>query len=237
MKIKEELRRIRSMKQRIFSTMIAIVMLFAVAGLAACELNNPTLAEYQAAARVDLTNYAESRGQTNFTTENWTVIQGHVTTGKAAIDEAIKKAGVRTARDTAKAAVGAVPRKNNEGSYIRHLNSDLRIKAQMENQIRLDYLVEFDLPNDIKFGDVFIPYYFGTYSGSVAVIITAGLDYEDIGLSTEVAGINFGQHGLPFILIWNDGNFYQLNEAYDQKLLTLNNIENIRYYWQPFFVA
>jgi len=105
------------MKKKILGIAIAIVMLFAVAGLAACELNNPTLAEYQATARVDLTNYAESRGQGNFTTENWAVIQGHVTTGKAAIDAANNKPAVRTARDNAKATVRAVETNGNNISF------------------------------------------------------------------------------------------------------------------------
>ena len=96
------------MKKKILGIAIAIVMLFAVAGLAACELNNHTLAEYQAAARVDLTNYAQSRGQTNFTTENWAVIQDYVATGKAAIDAAETKPAVRIARDNAKAAIRGV---------------------------------------------------------------------------------------------------------------------------------
>ena len=97
------------MKKKILGIAVAAVMLLAVAGLAACELNNPTLAEYRATARVDLTNYANSRGQINFTTENWAVIQGHVTTGKAAIDAAGTKPAVRTAVLVSAALIAPVP--------------------------------------------------------------------------------------------------------------------------------
>jgi len=127
------------MKKKILGIAIAIVMLFAVAGLAACELNNLTLAEYQATARVDLTNYANSRGQTNFTTENWAVIQGHVTTGKAAIDAAETKPAVRTARDNAKAAVGAVPREVNEMGTFYSLGHAFRVGLITRNDV-LDIL-------------------------------------------------------------------------------------------------
>jgi len=89
---------------------IAIMMLFAIAGLAACELNNPTLAEYQATAITALEDYATSKGQRNYTSENWLVLQCHVATGRTAINEAIDKAGVRFARDAAKAAVRTVER-------------------------------------------------------------------------------------------------------------------------------
>jgi len=125
----------KKLAKKILGIAVAIVMLFAVAGLAACELNNPTLAEYQATARADLANYANSRGQANFTTENWAVIQGHVTTGKEAIDAAETKPAVRTARDDAKAAVRSVPREVNEmGTFISlqsAFNNELITRANL----------------------------------------------------------------------------------------------------------
>ncbi|MCL2847656.1 MAG: hypothetical protein FWE13_02775 [Firmicutes bacterium] len=100
------------MKKKILGIAVAIVMLLAVVGLAACELNNPSLAEYRATAITVLEDYATSKGVANYTPENWLVLQGHVEIGRTNINAAGSKPAVRIARDTAKAAVRAVESKD-----------------------------------------------------------------------------------------------------------------------------
>jgi len=208
------------MKKKILGIAVAIVMLFAVAGLAACELDNPTLAEYQATARVDLTNYANSRGQTNFTIENWAVIQGHVTTGKAAIDAAETKPAVRTARDNAKAAVRAVERENNVNNYTRHPNSVDTIDATLENAIRKGFSEEPQI--------WYIFRYYGTFDGASAVMMGSTENFPgDWELYETVAGITFWYIATPSIIVWYENNFYSLTEAHAQYILTLENLQII----------
>ena len=90
------------MTKKILGLGIVLVILFT---LVAC---NSALAGYRADAKAELTSYAESKGQENYTVENWVVIQGHITAGKAAIDAATDNAGVDSALAAAKQAVGAV---------------------------------------------------------------------------------------------------------------------------------
>ncbi|MCL2861710.1 MAG: hypothetical protein FWE22_04800 [Firmicutes bacterium] len=219
------------MKKKILGIAVAIVMLFAVAGLAACELDNPTLAEYQATARVDLTNYANSRGQTNFTIENWAVIQGHVTTGKAAIDAAETKPAVRTARDNAKAAVRAVERENNVNNYTRHPNSVDTINAELENQLRRGIIGSDFIQESWTFDDVWVDGFFGIYNDSVAVIMAGGFPFPGLITPLVVAGKYFYFSSSPGILIWHDGYFIPLLRAYTDGVITRQSVEKIYYLW------
>jgi len=218
------------MKKKILAIVIALVMLFTAAGLTACGLNNLTLAEYQTAARVDLTNYANSRGRTNFTTENWAVIQGHVTTGKAAIDAAGTKPAVRTARDNAKAAVRAVERENNVNNYTRHPNSVDTINAQLENRIREDFVQVRSEHGEIDFTmqDVWVNGYFGTYNDSSVVMIRImGIDGPPAIGSFMIEDMEFFFNYGHEYLVWNDGNFYTLETAHSNGLLHINDIRAI----------
>lgn len=96
---------------------ILVAMLLATMGLAACELSptststtgSSTIEEYRLAAITDLESHAAERGESNFSADNWAVIQGHVATGIAAINDAVDKVGVAVARDSAKASINSVP--------------------------------------------------------------------------------------------------------------------------------
>jgi len=228
------------MKKKILGIAVAMVMLFAAAGLAAC---NPTLAEYQTTARVDLTNYAQSRGQTNFTTDNWAVIQGHVTTGKAAIDAAETKPAVRIARDEAKANIGAVPQ--NGGASM--------LNAETINQIKQAAMTfVFQNSPQLSIDELFF-FYYGTFNGSIVIMVhhmqTAwprivswdafkmiypnsvrfiqesewnNYDFQ----SSEIIAIRYPVVG-QYILVWYDGCFFRLSEAHKQGLLTAEDLEQI----------
>lgn len=86
---------------------IVITMLLAPAGLTACS---STIEEYRAMAIEELETYAASRGQSNFTEANWSLVQNHAAYGIAAIEAAQTKSAIHTARDAAKAAIRAVER-------------------------------------------------------------------------------------------------------------------------------
>jgi len=178
---------------------VAIVMLFAVVGLAGCELNTPTLAEYQATAIAALEDYAASKGQSNYTPENWLVLQGHVAAGIEAINDTTNKADVCTARDEAKAAVRAVPK--NGGSSVD-------IEA-LKEQIRQDYLQEFGQ-------EFWYSRFYGLFNGSAVFFITGE---EPVISNTVVSGVEFNYNNSWTILVWQDGTFYNLVEDIDAILL------------------
>jgi len=119
-------------------------------------------------------------------------------------------------------------------NYERHPDSDERIDVQLENQIRRDFVSR----NQVEFSDVYIPLYFGTYNGVSAIRISFVGENFPFSLflrRTIIGGIDFGYTGIPFMVVWSAGSFYQLSAAYELGLLNVENIERIRYYWEPFY--
>ena len=79
--------------------------------------------------------------------------------------------------------------------------------------------------------DVRIDQYFGTYNGKVALMISdnatsfhAAVWYE------KVAGFVFHYGSGQRVLVWYNGNFFSLPEAYEQGLITAEDVENIFYF-------
>ena len=66
--------------------------------------------------------------------------------------------------------------------------------------------------------------YFGTYNGYIALRSAGNLDvsFEEI-----VAGVTIKHPENRGITLWKNWQFYTLTEAYDQGLLTINNIQTI----------
>ena len=119
--------------------------------------------------------------------------------------------------------------------YRRHSNSDERIEVQLENKIRRDFSASND---DASFRHTYISTYFGTYNGASAVIIGfRGQESPAVLRHTVVGGVDFGYTGVPFITVWHEGSFLQLASAFEEGLLTVDNLEAIRQYWQPFYIS
>lgn len=109
--------------------------------------------------------------------------------------------------------------------------------ATLENRIRKDYsqkILNRDSDINLDFDDVYINQFFGMYRDSVAVIIAVrgacpppAIDF------IEVEGFEFAFHSGYPILIWNDGVFYTMQNAVDEELLTIKDIETIHslYKW------
>ena len=77
------------MVKKIIILGVALVMIFS---LAACQVDE--LTEYKATAIKTLENYAQEKGQENYSVENWAVIQGYVAIGKTDIDAEADKDGI-----------------------------------------------------------------------------------------------------------------------------------------------
>ena len=104
------------MSKKLVCLGMALVMLFSLAGLSACDLGND-LAGYKTAAKAGLETYAQEKGEGNYTAENWTVIGGLVTEGKTAVDEAASTTAVDTAVETAEQSINDVPQKEDEEDF------------------------------------------------------------------------------------------------------------------------
>ncbi len=69
---------------------------------------------------------------------------------------------------------------------------------------------------------------YGIYNGCVPMYFEGyALSYAAVETTEEIAGITFEYGSSNTIEIWKDGNFYSMQEAYDQKLLTKENIEAV----------
>ena len=96
-----------------------------------------------------------------------------------------------------------------------------------EERIRKDYLEMMHEKGEVQMGleDVIIIYNYGTYNGSVVVRIERNA--FPVITEIEVVGVKFTFFNSNTALVWNNGEFYELEEAYDKKLLTISNLEAI----------
>jgi len=182
---------------------IVFLMIFS---LAACQNNE--LAQYKTAAKTNLETYTESKGQDNYTVENWAIIEGLVAEGKMAVDAAADKSGVDAAATVAKQAINAVLTKEEE------------MDEALENRIKQDYLQEFGR-------GFWFDRFYGLYSGAAVFFIPG----DDTAIKTAIiSGVEFSySHGWT-ILVWKDGSFYDLEDIeniFDAGILTQNDIERI----------
>ena len=79
--------------------------------------------------------------------------------------------------------------------------------------------------------NVRISHYFGTYNGNIALLISDRneLDGEAVMWRQNVAGVEFRYGSTLQILVWDSENFFSLPEAFEQGLITTENVRNINY--------
>ena len=81
---------------------------------------------------------------------------------------------------------------------------------------------------------IWVSDYFGTYNDKVAIIMEPCFFSELTKPAEEtIAGYTFwyANQG-PFIRIWINGEFHRLQQAYDLKLITQDNLKNIHQRWR-----
>lgn len=134
-------REVNAMLKKALGLVITAVMLLGVFGLTAC--NNDTLDTYKTAGKATIETYANER-KDSFCTDNWMVVCGLVTAGKAAVDIADSKTGVDTAVATTKAEIDKVGLKGeipfNEGylgGQFVSLDGDELLQAVIYSQLEL----------------------------------------------------------------------------------------------------
>jgi hypothetical protein len=107
---------------------------------------------------------------------------------------------------------------------------ELRVKTDWLKQYLCEsYPVHLRPEEGYNVDNVLIISYFGTYSGSVTLIITDAYTRTAGSWSVEIAGYNFD--GSLGIMVWNNGDFYSLSKAYDEGFLVENNISNIHFHY------
>ncbi|MDR3012018.1 MAG: hypothetical protein LBU70_02260 [Chitinispirillales bacterium] len=100
----------------------------------------------------------------------------------------------------------------------------LKLEAEL---IRSDYFNRFVKPidNDALLKDVQIHKYYGTFGGYVVIMFHSNA--EDVVGEEIVAGITINYADSRRILVWKDGSFYSLQESYENRFLTEQDIRLI----------
>jgi hypothetical protein len=104
------------------------------------------------------------------------------------------------------------------------------LSAKTETIIKQDYLKSHVKPMypDATVDNITILKYYGTYGGCVAVLMTDSHTLYAQVLGTEVVGgITIHYSDSNRMLIWKNGNFYHLQEAYKKGLLKKDNLIKI----------
>jgi hypothetical protein len=140
--------------KKIFALGLALALFFS---LAAC---NTGLEDYKTTKKTEIATYATSKGQENYTTENWAAVDSAVESGKTLVDTAENKVQVNTAVEAAKDAIDRVSRKlkgwfeasNGEPaskSWCAFTSDESRLKVDKCLIAKLFYGTEYDYPADL----------------------------------------------------------------------------------------
>ena len=96
---------------------------------------------------------------------------------------------------------------------------------EVEMRIRADWAARAPslTPETVR-----IDHYFGTYQGKVALMISEiGSSFPPVVWEQTVAGIVFHYNSGQQIDVWYDGDFFSLPQAYEQGLITAENVRGI----------
>ena len=104
----------------------------------------------------------------------------------------------------------------------RHKFSDNRIETQLEIKLRhtfADYA-------QTTFKESFVQRYYGTFESGVSVAMMSSTDFEYTQALWEesVGGILFRMSDGNAIIVWHNNAFMGLQEAFDNELLTVDNL-------------
>jgi len=108
-------------------------------------------------------------------------------------------------------------------------NIDWSHYSEVEVQIIKDYYHGLDNPHGkIKLKDVYILKNYGTYGESVVIVMALYCSnpppkIEEIAIEGFLFGFNTGLH----IKVWNNGNFYSLQGAYDEGFISIEELGQI----------
>ena len=96
---------------------------------------------------------------------------------------------------------------------------------ELLERIAADYTAKIDRETGKKWeADWFVQVYYGVYGGAVPVMMNGMVAFPDIVTEEEVAGFHFKYGNTNTIKIWKNGTFYSLKEAYEQGVLTAEQI-------------
>ncbi len=107
----------------------------------------------------------------------------------------------------------------NPDDYLYPVASD-----ELLDQIKKDFISYMGIPEEYA-DTLYIQNYYGNYNGSIPVMFEGGgLTHHDAVVNEIIAGYSFRYSNGNTIMVWKDGTFYSIKEAYDRGLLTANQV-------------
>ena len=105
--------------------------------------------------------------------------------------------------------------------------NELVLDVEIAKKIKQDYFQQVN-ESDIVLEDVYVYKYYGTYNESVVVIMAInGFSPPPSIDRIQVAEFEFMFNTGLHITVWRDSFFYNLQNAYDGCLLTIENLQEI----------
>lgn len=189
------------MVKKIMCIGLVLVMIFS---LPSCE-KDFNLEEYKKNAKDTIETYVESKGEDNYSEENWIVINDILMQGIEAIEAATEASEVDSLVITIKQDIDNIPQKDDD---------------DIELQIRQDFLVYRHNHGEtyLTLEDIEILKNYGSYGDSVVVKMDRG--HYPMGTTVTIAEVSITFWDSNTALVWKDSHFYELEEAYNQELLT-----------------
>lgn len=103
------------------------------------------------------------------------------------------------------------------------------LSAEQEDAIKADWVKLWD--DSFTEEPMVDLSYYGTYNGCVALLIQDNYYSYPAVISHEVIdGISFRYGGTAPVKIWKEGSFYDIKDAYENELITKDDLRSIAYY-------
>ena len=120
----------------------------------------------------------------------------------------------------------------NTGVYQR---PNLNINAELELAIRQtayeNYLLVYEQNGweiDFDINDVRIVFYYGTYNKTSVVLMEGIARGGQAETTVTISGLNFTFRTTNIFRAWRNGNFYSVQQSYDNGWLTRSQLRTIR---------
>jgi len=102
------------------------------------------------------------------------------------------------------------------------------LDSEIASRIKQDFIQEFDLGQAGYTVDDVTVIYFGTYNNWAVVLLQVYTGATRPGFQeVTIAGYKFTFYADLDFLAWNDGQFYDWEQAHTKEFLSQNNISNI----------
>jgi hypothetical protein len=109
------------------------------------------------------------------------------------------------------------------------MEKSIALSAEMVTRVKQDYVSQYFSPESgVTASDIQIHKYYGTFNEKIVLSLSTGLGPDVCGTPETIDAFTF-YYNYPYyeIRVWGNDEFYTLTQAYEQGLLTYENINAI----------